>query len=295
MLVGVAAEVAYLLFVPDSRWYESRLSKKFDDDVVARRKAIKDKIIPTLRTDVQQRYFRLEGVRSQITTQSQDEAQWFREVLRKLDYLLEKFLLFASKETQFRNYLTSLHLDLDRSTSVGFSSASSQYHYDFRPSAAEGSNRRVHGKRQLQDDPPKRKLNETSSTDGVEIVQDRDSQEIQVLVSEVQQYYSKERESVEAQFASEQDEDTKAIVSKRADVLQRRQEYAGKIGKILGNLNHQLRLVEETFGLINDEIRARSPEQILADIEEVVVATQSMTDTLEELAPYEQMASRLAE
>ena len=123
----------------------------------------------------------------------------------------------------------------------------------------------------------------------------RDTQEIQSLVSDVQQYYSRERETVEAQLAAEQDEDTKAIVSKRADVLQRRQEYAGKIGKILGNLNHQLRLVEETFGLINDEIRARSPEQILADIEEVVVATQSMTDTLEELAPYEQMTSRMSE
>ena len=94
-------------------------------------------------------------------------------------------------------------------------------------------------------------------------------------------------------LAKEQDEDTKAVLVKRADVLQRRHEYVGKIGKILGNVNHQLRLVEETFGLINDEIRARSPEQILADIEEVVVATESMTETLEELAPYEQMAARI--
>ena len=41
---------------------------------------------------------------------------------------------------------------------------------------------------------------------------------------------------------------------------------------------------EDTFGLINDEIRARSPEQILADIEEVVVATDTMSTALEEVA-----------
>ena len=64
---------------------------------------------------------------------------------------------------------------------------------------------------------------------------------------------------------------------------------------ILINLNHQLQLVEDTFGLINDEIRARAPQQILADIEEVVVATDSMSTALEELAPYEQMAARAVE
>ena len=85
-----------------------RLSKRFDSEVVARRKALKDRIVPTLRIDVQERFFHLEGVRSQITTQSQDEQKWFREVLRKLDYLLEKFLLFAGKEAQFRSYLQSL-------------------------------------------------------------------------------------------------------------------------------------------------------------------------------------------
>lgn len=88
--------------------------------------------------------------------------------------------------------------------------------------------------------------------------------------------------------------DTRAILQKRIDVLARRYDFAGKIGKILFNLHHQLRLVEDTFGLINDEIRARSPEQILADIEEVVVATETMSSALEELAPYEQLTARSA-
>jgi len=45
--------------------------------------------------------------------------------------------------------------------------------------------------------------------------------------------------------------------------------------------------------VINDEIRARSPEQILSDIEDVVFQTETMTSLLEEVAPFEQMSSRL--
>jgi len=49
-----------------------------------------------------------------------------------------------------------------------------------------------------------------------------------------------------------------------------------------------MELLEDSFGLINDQMRARSPEQVLADIEGVVYQTDSMTQLLEELAPYQQ-------
>ena len=80
--------------------------------------------------------------------------------------------------------------------------------------------------------------------------------------------------------------DTLAILDKRMEVIKRRKEFVGKMEKILANLNRQLRLVEDTFGLINDEMRARSPEQLLIDIEEVVGQTDDMAQLLEEMAPY---------
>lgn len=46
--------------------------------------------------------------------------------------------------------------------------------------------------------------------------------------------------------------------------------------------------MEDTFGLINDEIRARSPEQMLADIDDVVLQTDSLTEALQEVAPFDQ-------
>lgn len=301
LLLGAAAEVAYLLFVPDSRWYDVRLSRRFDSEVEAKRKALKDKIIPTLRRDVQDRFFRLEGVRGQITTQSQDEQQWFREVLRKLDYLLEKFLLFAGKEAQFRSYLQSLLQEVQNASQRPAVAVS-----DSMPPMSFASRSRDKERRsRFGDDPPHKRgrleldispLPEDSVESApTETAMDADEKRVLEIVSAVQSCYAQDRTKVEELLAAEQDADTKAILAKRADVLQRRQEYVGKIGKILGNLNHQLKLVEETFGLINDEIRARSPEQILADIEEVVVATESMTETLEELAPYEQMTARLSE
>ena len=47
--------------------------------------------------------------------------------------------------------------------------------------------------------------------------------------------------------------------------------------------------MEDTFGLINDEIRARSPEQMLADIDDVVLQTDSLTEALQDVAPFDTM------
>ena len=113
------------------------------------------------------------------------------------------------------------------------------------------------------------------------------------MIAEIEQSYLREIAKVKAQAEQETDDDTKAVLEKRLDVLQRRQEFIGKVDKILTNISNQLKLLEDTFGLINDEIRARSPEQILADIEDVVWQTDTMTKLLEEVAPYEQMVARM--
>jgi hypothetical protein len=84
-----------------------------------------------------------------------------------------------------------------------------------------------------------------------------------------------------------------AVLGKRLDVLPRRSDFVGKSGKILVNLDQLLELVEDTFGLINDEIRGRSPEQVLTDIDDVVWQTDSMTQVLEQIAPIEQNMARM--
>jgi hypothetical protein len=271
LLGGLVLEAAYLLTVPDSRWYQARLARRFDEEVRQRRQKLKDQTLPGLRPQLQTRFFRLEEMRKQIDQQSQNDKEWFREVVRKLDYLLDKFLLFAAREAQFRDYLVSLR---DEVRGVGHPAERTQ-------SGRTGSGRRPQAPLRIDDG------SAPSSQAG------SDDEWTRSTVAEIQRRYDDERQAIEEELKAGTDEDTRAVLQKRMDVLQRRHEFAGKIGKILANINHQLQLVEDTFGLINDEIRARSPEQILADIEEVVVATDSMSATLEELAPYEQMAARI--
>jgi hypothetical protein len=277
LLVGLVAEAAYLAFVPDSKWYEARLARRFDAEVERRREELKQQLFPLLRPELQERFLRLEETRRQISEQSLGDQKWFREVLRKLDYLLERFLQFAAKEAQFRQYLASV-----RQEQRGAPARTP-------PPARESRGRRG--------GPGPSRLPETAMDWVLAAGRGQPGPEsnrwVEGTVGEIQEHYDRETEEVRLLIEKEPDVNTKAVLEKRLEVLQRRHEFVGKMGRILTNLNHQIQLLEETFGLINDEIRARSPEQVLADIEDVVWQTNTMTQLLEEIAPYEQMVARL--
>jgi hypothetical protein len=286
LLVGVVAEAAYLLFVPDSKWYEARLSRRHDAEVERRRQQLKEQVLPTLRPEMQDRFTRLEETRTEISAQPMDGQTWFREVLHKLEFLLEKYLLFAGKEAQFRSYLDSLVAD----------------GHEVRPRRDQSGVTRVDPDRA---DGRSRSSRATASPDAAgrrtssvrpeaSIPLDTSDRWVQQAISEVQARYTAEMDEIRSLLENEQDTSTRGVLEKRLDVLQRRHEFAAKIGKILANLSHQLQLLEDTFGLINDEIRARSPEQILADIEDVVWQTNTMTQLLEEMAPFEQLVGRMS-
>ena len=204
LLAGMVAEATYLIFVPDTKWYGARLQARAALKAAQQREARKAAILPQLCGERRERYLRLEGMHQTICSQIATQHEAFHDSSHKFDYLLDKFLEFASKEAQFTQYLSGL---IDK----------------------------------------------------------------------------------------EQDPNTKTVLVKRQEILTRRVEFVGKIAKALENLSHQLQLLADTFGLINDEMRARSPEQVVEDIDDVVTQTDCMTRTLEELAPYEQLESRIAQ
>jgi len=262
LLDGLVLEAAYLTLVPDSPWYRSRLAKREKAEAEKRRQAFKAQVLPTLRAEMQQRYARLEAMRGQIATQTEPEQKWFRDMTPKLDYLLEKFLVFASKEAMFLQYLRNVRDEVcgtDANTATAM--------------------RRAAGAR--PDDAPKPS----------QLPLDPTARWGQQTVELVHAAYNSEMEDINRELASEQETSTQTVLKKRAEILSRRSEFLDKIGKMLLNLGHQLQLLEDTFGLINDQLRARTPEQIVADIDDVISQTDSMTKVLEELAPYEQMVS----
>src|SRR5262249_432267 len=150
-------------------------------------------------------------------TQAQADKAWFREVLRKLDYLLEKFLLFASKETEFRQYLQSLVQEI---RGEPLSSHRADYGRDVRPSDSRRDKRAAR-------DVPRRELHLESNEFGSTKSGDASIRWVQEAVEEVQSAYEEEKQELAHQLETEQDYDTKAVLEKRAAVLQRRQDYAG--------------------------------------------------------------------
>ena len=240
LLVGVLLEVAYLLFVPDSAWYQKRLIAKYDAEMIARRERLQAQILPMLSGDTQTRFARLRSMRDQIERDSPASGRWYREVIQKLDYLLEKFLIFASKDVEFEKYLGEV---AEETTSKGKAT---------RLAAAR----------------------------------DVDETWVRHVVERIQQGYDAEIGEVDSKLETEENLHNIAVLRKRSEVLGRRKQYVVSIGEILVNLKFQLHLIEDSFGLINDEIRARSPEQVLADIEDVVVRTDSLTEALQEISPF---------
>lgn len=274
LLAGVIAEAAYLLFVPDSKWYHDKRTARESAAKQAKWETLKQQVLPTLRPEMQARYARLEKMRADIAGQTAEGESWFRDLVSKLDYLLEKFILFAKSEVQFRNYLRSVQ-DEVRGVNTGAAPP------------------RIQDRVQVNDRRANRKTDPQVLPDIDRVPYDPTHHWVDEAVQQIQKHYVDEIDELKRSIESEQDSDTKAVLQKRTDVLQRRQEFVAKIGKILTNLNHQLELLEDSFGLINDQIRARSPEQILADVDEMVCQTDTMTQVLEEIAPYDQLIARL--
>lgn len=293
LLPAFVLEAAYLIFVPDSRWYMQRMAHRHDAEIQARREQMKAEVLPTLRPDLQSRFLHLEELRQQIGTLSMGEKSWFLEVLRKLDYLLDKFLQFAAKEGQFRAYLASILAEA-RGEAMGATTKSN------RPAWIDDAFDKKGRLSVDLDKTPSRRGTTSQNGKTLSVRQNNGAQNyaqsaqwVQNTVEEVQKHYDDETGRIRALLKDETDSGTIAVLEKRIEVLERRREFVGKMGRILQNLNHQLELLEDTFGLISDEIRARPPEQVLADIEDVVTQTNTMTQVLEEIAPYEQSLARL--
>ena len=270
IFLGLVAEAAYLLFVPDSSWYQRLLKLRLGEELLQRRQQEKSRLLPTLCVDVRDRYARLEKTCQQILAQSVEGAQWFEEAPHNFEYLLDKYLVFATKQAQFTTYLASLYEEVcgtspqrEQMRRLAFSSRSSDS-LSYSPTNPT----------QL---PPLNPLDPW----------------VTQAVTDVHAKFTKELDELAKQSASEQDASTKAVITKRIEIIKRRMEFVEKIDSTMKNLAHQMQLLEDTFGLINDEMRARTPEQILEDINDVVSQTDTMTRTLEEMAPFEQMAAKI--
>ncbi len=278
LLVALVAEAAYLLFVPDTKWYTDRLETKFDAEVADRREDLKKQVFPTVRNEVRDQFQRLEDMRAQIATQSRKEETWFREALRKLDFLMEKFLQFAAKEAQFAGYLMFIYSDIydDLAPDVRRNLPKPNVSPRVPPSTIKST-------------PPRFEIDKEYAY--APMVAEPTAAWVNQTVDTIQKFYSAEVEQLGKDSETDPVIANRNVMIKRKQILERRREFVSRIGQILSNLGQQMRLVSDTFGLINDEIRARSPEQVLADIDEVVVQTTSLTEAIDEITPMDELVA----
>jgi hypothetical protein len=250
-----AYEAAYMLFVPDSAWYERRLSRKADAEVEQRRRALKKRYLPSLLERDRDRFRELEQLRREIEAQQATSDTWFREILRKLDFLLERFLLFGSKRAQYLGYLRALAVREEVAPT--------------RP-----------GGRPLSRGARDRALAEAG---------------IDELLAWVLAAYDRRAAEGRQALDREPDPNTREVLKKNLEVLTRLRANAEQIGQIARNLERQLDLVVDAFSLINGQLRTSPPEQMLSDVDGVIDSSQALSDALAETAPLEQAIQRLGE
>jgi hypothetical protein len=232
LLAGLAAEAVYLGLVPRSKWYQARLAARREAASLEAREAAKREVLPQLRARQQARWVRLEGLREQIAAQGQGDPEWFAPIVARLDFLLEKWLRFAERESLFAANLEE-----------AFQQAR----------LAPGA------------------------------VADTEEQ----MAARVRESYENEMAEVSARAEREASFETRTLLEKRVRVLQRRRDWAARLSQMQNSLRHQLELIEDTFGLVNDQVRARAPENVLADLETLVWQINATAQQLEEFSALE--------
>jgi hypothetical protein len=272
LFVALAMEFGYTLFVPGSAWYHGVLAGRATHQRQLERAQMKRDILPALLPQDRNRFLRLEAQRNQLP--SATAAGFGREemgaVYGQMDVLLDKFLQFAAKSAQYRAYLVDIVRPGPGPTAAGahwvdrlFDIASvliAEKQAPARPSAA-GAPRPV--------------------------------ADIQNIVDQVRKGLDERITQMKASLDAQTTETNRQVVSKNLEVLTKRRERIGELGDIITNLECQLDLIESTFGLISDQVRSLAPEQVLHDINDVVLQTETTTQLLAASAPMEYQFNRL--
>lgn len=112
LLFGAAvAEAAYLWVAPDLKIFQDRIRRKEEAEAAARREALErdTPLTEASRADWEE----LKRIRQEIETNQPEDRTWFNQVLRQLDYLMEKYLRFAEQEHRLYHTLRDRFKELD--------------------------------------------------------------------------------------------------------------------------------------------------------------------------------------
>ena len=268
LVMGIIGEIAYLLFVPDSKWYSDILAKRDKEGAFARRQRLKEKVFEVVGYDFREEYNQLESVRTQLDDDYAARPDW-RSVIDRLDTLLSKYLEFGLLDYQLRNYIQSLSTQAEEEL----------------PDLIQVDSKEA-------DDLRKRLANTQKDaskySDGTVRWVEQQMGAIRLFfqgqIDSIQQLVNEEEVRIASGGGNANNRDT---LLKRIDIQRMSLNQAEKIGQGLVSLNQQMSLMEETIRLINGQIRSKQPGQVLADIEGLVDQSENVSNFLQEITPFE--------
>ncbi|BDI30406.1 hypothetical protein CCAX7_24570 [Capsulimonas corticalis] len=224
----------------------------------------RDAALPRLRRELQARYEGLEGALQMVKLVTDPASPAGKEIPAQLSILLDKYLFFALQEERLRDTLEALR---DEARRLGDSGG-------LLPRTIDGKAKPGGAHLHL-------------SSDALPVAPD--DQWMQQVIREAHEYY--ERELADLAWRREQTFDPAAIAAleRRSHIILRRNKYVDKVGKMLKNVTYTLQLIAKRFEVTTTELNERAPERILSDIKAIVLQAESMTRTVEDLEPFEEL------
>jgi len=271
LLIGIGLEVCYLMFFSDSQIYTDILEKRAKQYTAERRAALRKKVLDVTNDDFDSKYEELESVRAQLDDDYATRPDW-RDVIDRLDTLLGRYLEFGFQDARLRQYIETLSKQAEDNlpSLMKAGSKASQESTDLRNRLAQG--------REAADN-----------------YSDPTVRWVETEMASIRAYFASQVQSIQQLV----DEETVRIVNgsgnqtnkdtllKRIDIQNMMLAQAEKIGQGLVNLNQQMALIEETIRLINGQIKSKQPGQVLVDIESLVDQSETVSNFLQEITPFE--------
>ncbi|HEY3412283.1 MAG TPA: hypothetical protein VGM51_04390 [Armatimonadota bacterium] len=270
LLGALVIECAYLMIVPPSAWYRGILEERAFRLRQRDRARLKTMTLPRLLPADRKRFLRLETMRNQIPAAAGTRPAEMAGICGQMDVLLDKFLQFGAKNAQYRAYLVEMVRPAPGPAQSGapwldklFDLAGTLLNekQDYVQIPVGGTPKRV--------------------TD------------VGAIIDEIRKDQDARIQQLQASIGAQTSDANKMVMSKNLEVLTKRRTRIGELGDIITNLECQLDLIESTFGLIADQVRTQAPEQVLREINEVVIQTETTTQLLAATAPMEAALSHL--
>jgi len=261
-LVGIGLEVGYLAvstFAPAGSGLNRFIySRPFGDIRLLGHKTpieqvSKQTVLPLLRSEIKEQYSTLEFHCKSILNTVDAASQTGAAISDTLAYLLNKFLLFAIRELEFRERLVVL---VDEAEAMD--------------PASNGTHR------------PHLKIVAGSNEPALE-------EPIPNLIGRAHAGYEAEIQRTAAKQRINTDSDEDGRFADRQTILRRRSRHAERVGNVLQNVRLEMNKIGVKIQSMDEEGLAAAPVQALKDLKGLVVETDSVTRTIEEIEPLEEL------